>query len=260
MFAAIAEFRSRLAAGEVLLGPGIYMSDPQSTEALADSADFLWYDLEHQGMNLESLRNHLMVARLKKRTAIVRVSSWDAQPLQAILDMGADGIVAPQVQTVDQVHSIVKACRYEPRGERGWWPMIPTNYCRDDAVRYKEQANEGLYVAVMIESVEAVEVIDEIVAIDGLDSVVLGLADLSSSLGMLPQVFDPKVMTCAEKVIEAACKVGKPVGIGRDTDADKIAQLAAMGVQWFQSGADCLYLVEFMDGLKQRVQAKLEAG
>ena len=254
----IAEFRRRLADGEVLLGPGIYMSDPQSSEALADSSDFLWYDLEHQAMSLETLRNHIMVARLKKRAAIVRIRGCEDQTLQTILDMGAHGIVAPQIRSVDEVNRLVAACRYQPQGERGWWPMIPTNYCRDDPGNYRDRANESLFVAVMIESVEAVEAIDEIVAVDGLDSVVLGLSDLSSSLGMLLRWFDPKVMACVEKVITAARKAGKPVGMGRDTNAAKIAELAAMGVQWFQAGADCLYLVEFMDGLKERVRAQLD--
>ncbi|HCN10231.1 MAG TPA: 4-hydroxy-2-oxo-heptane-1,7-dioate aldolase, partial [Lentisphaeria bacterium] len=177
MFDAVIEFRRRLQAGEVLLGSGIYMTDPQASAALADSTDFFWFDLEHQAMSIDTLRTHLLTVRHNKTPAIVRVPPSEAPLVQNVLDAGAHGIVAAQVRTVAEVESIVAECRYPPVGRRGFWPMIPTNYCRDDMSQYIKQADAGLFVAVMIETAEAVEAIDEIVAVDGLDGVVLGLMD-----------------------------------------------------------------------------------
>ena len=75
MFDPIARLKKRLAEGQILIGSGIYFTDPQASEALADSFDFLWYDMEHSGMSLEALRNHLMVARTKNKPTIVRVTA-----------------------------------------------------------------------------------------------------------------------------------------------------------------------------------------
>jgi len=257
MFDAIIQFRRRLQEGQVLLGPGVYMTDPQSSDALADSADFLWYDLEHQPMSMEALRGHLMIARHKNTPGIVRSPGSSADVLKPILDIGAHGVVVPQVQSADEVRRIVAACRYPPQGERGYWPMIPLNYCRDDAAEYLEQSNAHLFVSVMIETVPAVEAIDEIVAIEGLDSVVLGLMDLSGSFGVLGQVDDPRVVDSMDRVIASAQARGLPVGCGQGTNVETIVRLAQRGIQWFQTGADCLYLIEFLERLTDRVRSSL---
>ncbi len=259
MFDAIIDFRNKLQAGRVLLGSGIYMTDPQSSEALADSVDFLWYDLEHQAMSVEALRNHLMVARHKNKPGIVRVPGPGAATLKPILDIGAHGIVVPNVRTVEEVQQIVDDCRFPPQGQRGFWPMIPTNYCRDDMATYLAQSDKHLFVSVMIETIEAVESIDEIVAIEGLDSVVMGLMDLSGAFGVLGQADHPDVVASTDKVITSARKAGMPVGCGQGTNVETICALARRGIQWFQSGADCLYMVEFMEQFADRIKKNLEA-
>ena len=258
MFDAVIDFRRRLQAGEVLLGSGIYMTDPQASAALADSTDFFWFDLEHQAMSIDTLRTHLLTVRHNKTPAIVRVPPSDAPLVKNVLDAGAHGIVAAQVRTVAEVESIVAECRYPPVGRRGFWPMIPTNYCRDDMGQYIKQADADLFVAVMIETAEAVEAIDEIVAVDGLDGVVLGLMDLSGSYGLLGQGDHPKVVAAMDKVIASARAAGLPVGCGQGTDVKRICSLARHGIQWFQAGADCLYLVTFMEQLSAAVRDELE--
>jgi 2-keto-3-deoxy-L-rhamnonate aldolase RhmA len=257
VFDAINEFRRRLHSGEVLLGAGVYMTDPQSSAALADSADFLWFDLEHQAMSIDVLRAHLLTVRNSTAPSIVRVPPFDGALVQNVLDAGAHGIVAAQVRTVDEVAAMVAECRYPPTGRRGYWPMLPTNYCRDDADEYIKQADNSLFAAVMIETAEAVEAIDEIVTIAGLDAIVLGLMDLSGAYGVLGQGDHPKVVAAMDKVIASARAAGLPVGCGQGTDAQRICSLAKRGVQWFQAGADCLYLVAFMDQLKAAVQERL---
>ena len=136
--------------------------------------------------------------------------------------------------------------------------MIPLNYCHNDVPEYVKQSDEHLFVSVMIETVEAIKSIDEIVAIDGLDSVVLGLMDLSGSYGVLGQVNHPQVVAAADKVIASARSVGMPLGTGQGTHVDTIVSLAQRGIQWFQTGADCLYLVEFLDRFSEDVRGRLE--
>ena len=261
MFEPVIEFRRRLQEGQFLIGPGIYFTDPQSTEALAHSADFLWYDLEHQPMSLDVLRGHLMVARHMNTPAFVRVPGPHPGPavLKPILDIGAHGIIVPQVRSAEEVRQIVSDCRYPPMGQRGIWPMIPTNYGRDDLPEFMKESNRQLWVCVMIETIEAVEAIDEIVAIEGLDSIVIGPMDLSASCGVLGRIDDPKVVASMEKAIAAARAVGKPVGCGLDTSVERIVQFAGRGIQWFQTGGDCPYVVEFQDDLFAKLRDKLRA-
>lgn len=257
MFDAIIDFRRRLKEGQCLFGPGIHLADPQSSDALADSSDFLWYDLEHQPMNIESLRAHLMLARHKNTPGIVRVPGPGSEILKPILDIGAHGIVVPQLKTVEQIRQVVADCRYPPQGERGFWPMIPMNYCRNSVAEVVKQSNDNLFVSVMIETAEAVEAIDEIVALEGLDSVVLGLMDLSGSYGVLGQVDHPQVVEATDKVIASARAVGMPVGTGQGTDIGILVALVDRGIQWFQTGSDCVYLVEFFERHTTELRARL---
>lgn len=257
MFDPIIAFKKRLRRGEVLIGASISLSDPQASEALADSVDFLWIDLEHSAISPEALRGHLLAARGKGKPAMVRVPGSGAAFLKPVLDAGAHGIVVPQVRSPDEVMQVVSDCRYPPQGRRGFGPLIPSNYGRTGGPEYVAEANRHLLVAVMIETVEAVETIDEIVAIPGLDSIVLGPWDLSGSLGLLGQVDHPQVVAAMEKVIARARQVGVFVGSGMGPDPAFACRQARRGVQWLQVGGDCAYLVRSADQLAATIHEQL---
>lgn len=260
MFEPIIEFRKRLKAGQLLMGASVYFKDPQSTEALACSSDFLMYDLEHQPMGLDTLREHLMVARHMSTPGIVRVPGPHpgAGVLKPILDIGAHGVIIPQVTSAQEVREVVRHCRYAPMGERGIWPMIPTNYGREDLVKFIKEANKQLWICVMIETSQAVDQIGEIVAIEGLDSIVLGPMDLSASCGVIGKIDHPKVIGRIDKTIAAAHAVGMPVGCGLSTAIENVVKFAKRGVQWFQVGGDCPYMVEFHDKLFAEARGQLD--
>lgn len=257
MFEAVARFRKRLEEGEILIGSAVYLTDPMATEALADSSDVIWIEQEHNPMSLEALRGHLMAARGKGKPALVRVAGSDTPFIKPILDAGASGIVVPQVQSVEEVQRIVADCRYPPVGRRGFGPLVPSNYGRDGGPDHVEEANANVFVAVMIETVEAVEAIDDIVAVPGLDSVVLGPWDLSGALGMLGEVQRPEVVAAMEKVIASARAAGVFVGSGMALDFEFACAQARRGVQWLQMGCDCVYLVYAMDQITAGVRSRL---
>lgn len=245
-FEGIERFRQRLAAGENLCGISIYTTDPQVSEAVADSVDFLWIDLEHASMGIEAVRGHLLAARSRRCPVVVRTASSDIASIKPILDAGAPGIVVPQVSSAEEVQRVVDACRYPPQGKRGFGPFIPSDYGRRDE-GYVERANAAVFVAVMIECTEAVDAIEEIVAIDGLDSIVIGPMDLSGSLGVLGQADHPEVVAGMEKAIAAARRKNMPVGSGMPADPVFAAKQAARGIQWMQVGVDLSYLTQGVD-------------
>jgi 4-hydroxy-2-oxoheptanedioate aldolase len=119
------------------------------------------------------------------------------------------------------------------------------------------RANEDVFAAVMIETREAVEAIDEIVAVPGLDSIVLGPMDLSASYGLLGQVEHPTVIAAIEHVIARARAAGCLVGSGMGADSANAVRMARRGVQWVQVGGDCGYLVAQMDQLNREVREGL---
>jgi 2-keto-3-deoxy-L-rhamnonate aldolase RhmA len=250
-------FREKIAAGGLCTGPGISLSDPRVTDALGDSVDFIWIDLEHSLMSPEALGGHLLAARGRHVPVLVRVVAGETPFIKPVLDAGADGIIVPQVRSAAEVKRAVDDCRYPPVGTRGYGPRVPSNYGRDGGSAYVARANADVFAAVMIETREAVEAIDEIVAVPGLDSVVLGPMDLSASYGMLGDVEHPTVVAALEHVISRALAAGCLVGCGMGVDSATAIRMARRGVQWAQMGGDCGYLIAHMDLLNREVRAGL---
>jgi 2-keto-3-deoxy-L-rhamnonate aldolase RhmA len=177
--------------------------------------------------------------------------------IKPILDAGADGIIVPQIRSAQEVRQVVRDCRYPPLGQRGYGPRVPSRYGRDGGSDYVERANALLFVSVQIETREALEALDEILAIPGLDSVVLGPWDLSGALGRLGDVEHPEVVAALELVIEKARRAGKWVGSGMGVDPDYATTLARRGVQWLQVGGDFGYMVTMLDQTTRTLRARL---
>ncbi len=258
MISHIQKFRTALAEGKVCLGAGISFSDPAVTEALCDSVDFLWIDLEHTPISLESLMAHLIAARAGGAPALVRVPVNDVAWIKRVLDIGAEGIIVPQVQNADDVRQAVRACRYAPLGARGMGPRRPSNYGRDGGDDFRRRSNEQIFVAVQIETVEAYEDLDRIVAVEGLDSLAIGPYDLSSSFGIIGQVDDPRIAEAISTIASKARGAGLYVGIGVSASADMAARFVGLGVQWLQVGCDFSYLVNGADDLFRSVRGRVE--
>jgi 2-dehydro-3-deoxyglucarate aldolase/4-hydroxy-2-oxoheptanedioate aldolase len=257
MFEAIEHFRQKLNNGRFCLGAAITFSDPAVSEALAPSVDFLWIDLEHNPVTLESLLGHFLSARAVGVPALVRVPGSDVAFIKRVLDTGADGVIVPQVRSAAEVQQVVAACRYPPMGERGYGPRRPSDYGRNAGVDFAEKANQLLFVAVQIETVEAYEELDDILAIAGLDSIVVGPQDLSGSMGLLGQVDHPRVREAITTTITKARRAGRYVGMGLGPSAERAIDAACLGVQWLQCGGDFTYMIDGVDQLFAHIrQAK----
>jgi len=115
----VAAFRAKMAGGEICIGASITLTDPHATDALGDSVDFFWIDLEHSMMSAEALGGHFLAAKARSRPALVRVPGSGTPFIKPVLDAGADGIIVPQVRSAAEVQDVVNSCRYPPLGERG---------------------------------------------------------------------------------------------------------------------------------------------
>lgn len=243
----ISEMRDKIRSGELVLGAGITHSDPTVTEALAPSVDFLWIDLEHNPTTTESMVGHLIAARAGGAPSIVRIPNNDVGWVKRVLDSGAEGIILPRSYTAAEVADFVSACRYPPMGTRGFGPRRPTRYGRLGQQEYLEQANRDVFVTIQVETIELVAELDEVLKIEGLDSLVLGPQDLSGSMGRLGETTHPDVIDVMTTVAAKAKAAGKFIGSGLGADVRFAQVLIDCGVQWLQAGSDFEYMINGCD-------------
>jgi len=258
VFSAVHGFRRKLLEGRIQVGAGITFSDPLVSDALAPTSDFLWIDTEHGSLCPDALHGHLLAARAARIPSLVRVTSGSVQEIKPVLDCGADGIIVPQITSADDVRAVVQACRYRPLGNRGFGPRVPSRYGRDGGMEYLEEANRSVFVAVQIENVQAFENLDAILKIEGLDSVVIGPADLSLAMGLELDLNHPALLDRIEEIATRARAAGLFVGAGMGPDAAYARRLAGLGVQWLQIGCDFSYLVTMADKIME--SARTAAG
>lgn len=240
----INQLREKLRRGETALGAGITLTDPTVTEALAPSVDFFWIDLEHNAMTTESMLGHLIASRAGGAPSIVRIPNNDVSWIKRVLDSGAEGIILPRSYSCQEVVEFVSACRYPPMGTRGFGPRRPMQYGRLSQQEYLTQANRDVFVVAQVETVELLAELDDVVKIDGLDSLVLGPQDLSGSMGRLGDTTHPDVVNAMKLVASKARDAGKFIGAGLGASPEFAEVLIKCGVQWLQAGNDFEYMIK----------------
>ena len=252
------KFRQKLQQGQVCLGTGISFSDPTVTEALSSILDFVWIDMEHGPLTIESVQGHVMATKGSDTAPIVRVPWNDPVLIKPVLDVGAAGVIVPLVRTADDVRRAVAGCLYPPEGIRGFGPRRPSGYGRTGGPDFCRKANQDVIIIVQIEHVDAVRNLDEIVAVPGLTSVVVGPNDLSASMGFTGQPRHPEVLTTIDTVIAKSRKSGVFVGISVGDDPDHLADWFDRGMQWLAMGCDFSLMMHGADRVAQHVRAHAE--
>lgn len=247
-------FRQKIASGQFCIGTAITFTDPTVSAALAESLDFLWIDTEHAMMSMEAVRGHILAGQAHNTPVLVRVPGSGMQWLKPALDSGADGVIVPQIYSAEEARGVVADCRYPPLGRRGFGPRVPSNFARIPPSQFIPDANKEVFVSVQIETAEALAQVDEILAIEGLDSVVIGPFDLSAALGFPGQPECSQVHEAILSIVQKAKAAGKSVGAGGGADMGYVKRMAERGIQWQQSGNDYEYLIKYADSLTQHVR------
>jgi 2-dehydro-3-deoxyglucarate aldolase len=171
---------------------------------------------------------------------IVRVPAAAEVPIKKMLDLGAAGIIAPQVNTAEQAADVVAWSLYAPEGRRGVGLARAHGYGLNFQ-EYVESANHEITVIVQAEHAEAVENIEQIVQVKGIDAVLLGPYDLAASLGKMGQVDDPQVTGAIDRITVACQTAGIPLGIF-GVSADAIRPYIEKGYNLVVAGTDTIFL------------------
>lgn len=205
--------REKLSRGERTLGLWVTLAVPAVTEVAAQlGLDWVCIDMEHGATDFADLANHLRAAKGTGLAVFARVSSISSENIARCLDLGVDGIVLPMVRSADDIRRALDCMLYPPRGSRGLGGERAQKWGLgvDD---YVATANDELMLMPMIEHIDAVNAIDEILAIPGLDFFFVGPGDLSSSLGHCGQWHTPETAKAIAHVLDRAKVHGVTPGI-----------------------------------------------
>jgi 2-keto-3-deoxy-L-rhamnonate aldolase RhmA len=247
------KLKKKLADGEVAYGSWFSIFHEGAAEALAGSGlDWILIDTEHRAANPETVAKLVEKIGNKGATSLIRVAWNNIWLIKQALDTGAYGIVVPWVRSADEAAKAVEFTRYMPEGLRGSMPMVAANVWGVTPGEYLVKANDNIFVCIQIENWEAVEDIDKICAIPGVDAVMIGPGDLSASLGVRGETWHPKVMDAIDKVLAACKKTSVAPGIAFGKDLEHTKKLAEDGFTFIGAGADGGFMVQ---GVKTTLDA-----
>jgi 2-keto-3-deoxy-L-rhamnonate aldolase RhmA len=231
-------------AGGVTFGVTLTIADPFVAEVMAAQAfDFLMIDMEHSPMSAYQLQTQLIALRTSRAAVLVRVPHQEETAIMQALDLGAQGVVVPHVETGGECAGAVRAALYPPRGTRGVGPRRAARLT--DRETYFRRANADTFVGAMIESGPAVDNIDDILAVAGLGGVIIGAADLAASLGHLNDARHDDVAKAIDQVMQRCAAAAVPFGMYA-ASADEAARLMSRGARLITIGSDLLFLEQGM--------------
>ncbi len=230
--------KEKIKGGKAVIGPIIGFSSPQLVEICGHIGfDFVFIDCEHGAISVEGCEAMVRAAELTNIPTIVRVPENSPQVILRYLDCGANGIQVPHVKTKADAIAAVQAVKYHPTGKRGLaggrWADYGFAAPLAESVKY---ANEQTLVSAMIEDVEAVENLEDIASIDGIDILSIGPADLSASMGMPAEISNPRVQAMIDEIIKCGNAAGKAVGVGGTSDLEGVQRNLARGARYVTIG------------------------
>lgn len=256
-------FKERLAAGELVLlcaSGRVLHHNLLQIVGLSGGFHGVWFDMEHVGLTTQQLEVATLACRAYDLDSFCRVAPTDYATVSRCLEAGAGGIMAAQIFSVAQAEEFVRWAKFAPRGQRGLntggydarFTMLP-------AAEYTKQANAELFVAIQIETLPAVEQCEQIAAIDGVDALFIGPADLSQSLGVTGDFFHEKCLAAIDRVCAAAKKHGKHVAAVA-FNAKHADMLYEKGVRMISPTTDVRLVVAGVQAVKNDFQKFFQAG
>ncbi|MCJ0763853.1 HpcH/HpaI aldolase family protein [Variovorax terrae] len=232
---------AHLAAGRPVLGLGLQQLRGGAAVGLAARCgfDFLFIDLEHGPLGVETAVDLAAAGLAARLPAIVRVAGKGSHDIARLLDGGAQGIVVPHVDSVDEARAVAAAVKYPPLGRRSFFGLQPLfGYQRFPVHEAMVEANPQVMAVVMLESPEAIAQAHAIAAVPGVDVLMIGCNDLSMELGIAGQI-DHAQMRAARQAVLAACRAhGKAAGLGGIADAALLRACLAEGFGFILASND----------------------
>jgi len=233
--------KAKWARGEAVVNGWLSIPASFSAEVMAHQGfDSLTVDMQHGVVDYQTAVTMLQAISTTAVIPLARVPWNDPALIMKILDAGVYGVICPMINTRAQAETLVRTCKYPPRGYRSWGPVRASVYAGSD---YGDHANDQLIVMPMIETAEALENLDDILSVPGVDAVYVGPSDLSLALGLKPRLDqpDPPVVEAQKKIVAACKRHGVIAGIHNNTAAYALKMIAD-GYQFVTLASDSRFL------------------
>ncbi len=240
----MARTKEKLQSGRPALGGWIMIGHPSVAEILAgERFDWLAVDMEHTSTSVRMFHELSLAVKGTGVDLLVRLPGHDPQIAKLVLDSGADGIIVPSVNTAEQARAAVAMAKFPPQGSRGASLCRATDFGRNFADYYRDH-NEKVLVVCMLEHIDAVENVEEILAVPGLDATFIGPYDLSASMGLPGETGHPDVLAAQRTLLDAGKRHGVPAGIHVvAVDGAEVNRRIDEGFQFIACGIDTEFLM-----------------
>lgn len=242
---AIKNIKEKIKKKIPIIGTLVSINDSSITELLCDIGfDFIWIDMEHTPIVKKDVHFHIMAAKGTGAATFVRVAWNDPILVKPILEMGPSGIIFPFIRTASEARKAVSSCLYPPKGIRGFGPRRSIKYGITDIKKYIERADTEIWKIMQIEHIDAVNNLEEILNVEGVDAVMVGPNDLAASIGYLGQNDHPEVKKVMNIAAKKIVKYGKPFGVSIGYNPTTIKEWIERGVNYIEVGCDIAFLLQ----------------
>jgi 2-keto-3-deoxy-L-rhamnonate aldolase RhmA len=239
--------KEKLARGEVVASMTVRLTRSVEIARIAKTAGFdsLYVDLEHSSMSIDTCGQICVAAMEAGIAPFVRVPANTPDYIARVLENGALGIIAPHVRSAAEAQAVVQAAKFSPLGERSNATGLPHLHYRSfPAAEAYAALNDATMVIVQFESAAALDHADEIVAVDGIDLILIGLNDMLADWGLPGQYDHPRVREAYQKTINACRRHSKHCGVGGlSSRPDLMAEYVKMGARYVSTGTDLGFLL-----------------
>jgi len=257
MKAPVNHLKGALAKGQTVLGLWMNLGHPGMAELAGDSGfDFCLIDGEHAPYDATLIRGQLQAMAGTGAAPVVRVPVGEAWIIKQVLDLGAQTLLVPMVDTAAQAQDMVRATRYAPEGIRGQGASVTRSAAYGRRSGYTDNANAEICLIVQAESRAAIDNIDAIAAVEGVDAVFIGPSDLSADMGHLGDTTHPEVAAAIRHGFARIRAAGKAGGIIANSP-DQIMTYMEMGANFVAVGSDVILLRQAMEGRLADIRARL---
>ncbi|RTE81593.1 hypothetical protein BHE90_003918 [Fusarium euwallaceae] len=239
--------REKLLRNEVAYTMSVKLVKSVEIAGMAKTAgyDGILIDMEHSSFDLETTSQLCIAGLYAGISPIVRAPSKDPFFVSRILDGGALGVIVPHIRSVQDAKDVVDAAKFQPLGHRSSTNGLPHHqFCSIPAKISNPITNAATLVIPMIETLEALELVEEIAALEGVDSLLIGTNDLTAEMGIPGDYENPRVTEAYERTIAACNKHGKWVGVGGlHARLDLVEKFCKMGARWVMAATDAPLLL-----------------
>ena len=240
--------QERLARGEVVLCMATRLARTAEIGMIAESCGFdaIFIDMEHSPISLDAAAQICVAALPVGITPLVRIAGHQFEDATRLLDMGALGIICPNVSTRAEAEAFVRACRFPPLGERSVGGAGPLQGYRATPLgEVNKEGNAATTLIAMLETPEGIANVDAIAAVRGIDVLLIGSNDLCTAMGIPGELKNPKLRAAYETAAKACKAHDKHLGVGGiRADVDHVAELVKLGARFVIAASDIQYLLK----------------